>query len=299
MIARKLGLGLDALLGGPTVAEAAKPAASHVAPAAAPAPVAPAVPTDAPIDAIRANPAQPRTLFDEEDLASLAGSIRRSGVLEPLVVRRRDGTFELIAGERRLRAAKMAGLTRVPIHLREVSDREMLQLALVENIQRKDLNPMEKARAFRQLLQLNAWTQEQAAEALSLARPTVANFIRLLELPAEVQEAVSRGTISMGHARALLGTTNRTLQAKLVKQIVDEELPVRAVEKMVAAAAAPSTARPAASPGKEPYIADLERRLGQFFGTRVTIRTRAKGGEMTVEWFSNEQFNGMIRKLGV
>ncbi len=103
----------------------------------------------------------------------------------------------------------------------------------------------------------------------------------------------------MGHARALLGTTNRTLQAKLVKQIVDEELSVRAVEKMVAAAAAPSTTKPAAAPGKEPYVADLERRLSQFFGTRVTITARAKGGEMTVEWFSNEQFNGMIRKLGV
>ncbi len=277
MIARKLGLGLDALLSG------AAPAREG---------------SDAAVDEIRPNPFQPRSLFDEEDLKSLAASIRASGVLQPLVVRPRDGAFELVAGERRLRAAKLAGLARVPVVVRETDDRAMLQLALVENVQRRDLNPMEKARSFRQLQQLNAWTQDQAAEAVGLSRPTVANFIRLLDLPPEVQEAVSRGTISMGHARALLGTSNRGLQLRLVQQTVAEDLSVRAVERMVAASGA-GRPRPAPAAAKEPYIADLERRLSQFFGTRVTLKTRAKGGEMVVEWFSNEQFNGLLKKLGV
>jgi ParB family transcriptional regulator, chromosome partitioning protein len=297
--ARKLGLGLDALL-----APAPAPAAAATAPSAAL--VQPAAPpafgagpgNEVPVDAIRPNPCQPRQTFDEDDLKSLAGSIRASGVLEPLVVRRQDGSFELIAGERRLRAAKLAGLTRVPVHIRQVDDRQMLQLALVENVQRKDLNPMEKARAFKQLIALNGWTQEQAADSLSLARPTVANFMRLLELPPEVQEAVSRGTLSMGHARALLATSNRTLQIRILKDIVDQDLSVRAVEKMVAATAVPAGAR-ASAPAKEPYMADLERRLSQFFGTRVTIQPKGKGGQMIVDWFSNDQFNAIVRKLGV
>ncbi len=284
MIARKLGLGLDALLNGPhEVAERAVHEASA---------------GNAPVDQIRANPSQPRTFFDEEGLASLAASIKASGVIEPLVVRRRDGAFELVAGERRLRAAKMAGLTRVPIVVREVDDREMLQLALIENIQRRDLNPMEKARAFRQLMEVNAWTQDQAAEAVGLGRPTVANFLRLLELPVEIQEAVSRGTLSMGHARALLGTANRTLQIRVLRQTLTEDLSVRAVEKLISAAA-PKTLSKASGAQKEPYVVDLERRLSQFFGTRVTLVQRSKGGDMIVEWFSNEQFNGLIRKLGV
>ncbi|MBI2932524.1 MAG: ParB/RepB/Spo0J family partition protein [Planctomycetes bacterium] len=301
MIARKLGLGLEALLSGPPESSASVPAPAGP-PAEKPAEIAvQAAPTEAPVDRIRANPFQPRRLFDEGDLDALAGSIRKSGILQPIVVRPREGLYELVAGERRLRAARLAGLTNVPIVVRETDDKQMLQLALVENIQRRDLNPIEKARAFRDLLGLNGWTQEQAAEALGLSRPTVANFIRLLELPPEVQEAVSRGTISMGHARALLATSNRVLQLRLLKQILSDDLSVRAVEKLVAASGTAQTRAKTleSAPGKDANTADLERRLSQFFGTRVTLRPRAKGGEMIVEWFSTDQFNGLMRKLGV
>src|SRR5262245_24490462 len=189
---RRLGLGLDALLG----ASAAEPVA-----VAAPPPEGPARNGDglvyAPLDELRPNPHQPRTVFDEEDLDSLAASIKSSGVLQPIVARRRDGMLEIVAGERRFRAARKAGLDRLPVIVRNVDDHAMLQMALIENLQRRDLNPLEKARAFRQLMQANAWSQEEAAKAIGLGRPTVANFLRLLDLPADVPEAVDAGTRSM------------------------------------------------------------------------------------------------------
>lgn len=293
MIARKLGLGLDALLAVPVAVES--PAPVSVTAAAVAAAVEP--PREIALDTVRTNPQQPRTAFDEEDLAALAASIRKSGILQPVLVRPKDGGFELVAGERRLRAAKLAGLAKVPVVVRDIDDRAILQIALVENLQRRDLNPMEKARAFRQLVQMNGWTQDQAAESLGLSRPTVANFMRLLELPPEVQEAVSRGTVSMGHARALLATSNRALQLRILKDILAHDLSVRAVERLVSAQAPkPAVGRPAV---KETYVQDLERRLSRFFGTRVTLHPRAKGGNMVIEWFSNDQFNGMIRKLGI
>ncbi len=285
---RRLGLGLDALLGGAGTEPSAEAAA--VRPAAIP-------PTDAGLDELSPNPHNPRATFDEEELKSLSESIRQSGVLQPVVVRLKAGAMEIVAGERRWRAAKLAGLVRVPIVVREVSDAQMLQVALVENLQRQDLNPIEKARAFRQLLQLNGWSQDQAAAALGLARPTVANFLRLLELPADVQDAVARGAISMGHARALLGTTNVATRLLILKKIVAEDLSVRAVEKLVAAQ---PQAKPKAGPkSKDPYIADLEQKLGQHFGTKVEIATRGKGGSITLHYYSNAHFTELMRKVGV
>src|SRR5215831_12580207 len=229
---KRLGMGLGALIGG------------EPEPVAVAAPKAVEAPTTMEINTIRPNPYQPRSEFDPKEIESLAESLKKDGLLQPVVVRPAGaGFYQLVAGERRWRAAKLAGLSRIPVVIRDVEDKKMLELALVENIQRRDLNPMEKARAFRQLMTLNGWTQEQLADQLGMGRPTVANFIRLLDLPLEVQEAVAHNTITMGHARALLAVTQRGTMMQILKKIVEEDLSVRAVEQMV-------TTKPSASSSK-------------------------------------------------
>jgi ParB family chromosome partitioning protein len=242
---------------------------------------------------VQPNPFQPRANFDESEIRSLADSLRRQGLLQPVVVRPVDGHFELVAGERRWRAARMAGLDRIPALVREVDDRKMLELALVENLQRRDLNPIEKARAFRQLLEINGWTQEGLADAMGLARPTVANFMRLLELPAEVQEAVSRGTLSMGHARALLAAPNRAVMLQLLRKVIEEDLSVRALEQLLVRK--PSSAPAAAGKPKEPYLVELEQKLMDRLGFKAEIQPRA----IVVPFGSNEQLTAILRRLGV
>jgi ParB family chromosome partitioning protein len=281
-------MGLDALLG------AAEPfSATHNDAATATAPPPPAGTVETAL--VRPNPFQPRTDFDESELKALADSIRREGLLQPVVVRPVEGGhYQLVAGERRYRAAKMAGLDRIPALVREIDDRKMLELALVENVQRRDLNPMEKARAFRQLMQLNSWTQEQVAEAVQLGRPTVANFMRLLELPVEVQEAVSRGTISMGHARALLGAPHRGAQLQLLKRVVLEDLSVRALEQLISRKPAPAIP---SAPGRsrEPYLAELEQKLMDKLGFRVEIMPEA----IVIPYGSNDQLTAILRRMGI
>jgi ParB family chromosome partitioning protein len=293
---RRLGLGLDALLG----AGAAEPVAI-----AAPQPDAPARNGDglvyAPLDEVRPNPHQPRTTFNDEDLDSLAASIKTSGVLQPIVTRRREGMYEIVAGERRFRAARLAGLDRVPVIVRNVDDHAMLQMALIENLQRRDLNPLEKARAFKQLMADNAWSQEEAANAVGLGRPTVANFLRLLELPPDIQEAVAGGTLSMGHARALLSVTDAARRLVLMKRIVAEDLSVRAVEQLAALQPeAKSRHRGDKFPArKDAHITDLERKLSQHLGTKVEIETGGTGGTIAIRYYSNAQFGEVMRRMGV
>ena len=276
---KRLGMGLGALIGSD----------------AEPQPVTVTEPANTiEISAIRPNPYQPRGEFDEKEIQSLAESLKRQGILQPVVVRKAgDGFFQLVAGERRFRAAKLAGLSRVPAVVREVDDKRMLELALVENLQRKDLNPIEKARAFRQLMQLNNWTQEDLADAVGLGRPTVANFLRLLELPPEIQEAVSRGTISMGHARALLGVSNRARMMQVLKMIMEEDLSVRAVEKLVSQRTPTAPAAP--SSRKEPYLAELEQKLMDKLGFRAEIMPEA----IVIPYGSNSQLTSILRRLGV
>ena len=293
---RRLGLGLDALLGAST----AEPVAI-----AAPPPEAPARNGDgllyAPLDELRPNPHQPRTVFDEEELDSLAASIKTSGVLQPIVARRRDGMLEIVAGERRFRAARKAGLDRLPVLVRNVDDHAMLQMALIENLQRRDLNPLEKARAFRQLMQANAWSQEEAAKALGLGRPTVANFLRLLELPSDVQEAVASGALTMGHARALLAVSDPAARLVLMKKIVAEDLSVRAVEQLAAVRPEAKTRHKGAKfdAKKDPYIVDLERKLSQHLGTKVEIETRGSAGTIAIRYYSNAQCGEVMRRMGL
>lgn len=277
---RRLGMGLGALLGGEGESSNNNEQQGAVE-----------------VSLIRPNPFQPRAEFDEGEIAALAESLKRQGVLQPVVVRPAEGGFyELVAGERRWRASKKAGLDRIPAVIREVDDRRMLEMALVENIQRRDLNPIEKARAFRQLMQLNSWTQEEVADAVGLGRPTVANFIRLLELPPEIQEAVSRGTITMGHARALLGVAPRSAQLQMLRRIIEEDLSVRALEKLARRRSEPSSeSGNGGSSRREPYLEELERKLMDRLGVRVEIMPEA----IVIPYGSNQQLTAILKRLGV
>ncbi len=286
---RRLGMGLDALLGaGETFGNGNGNGQGETGTAVQ------APPGTVETELIRPNPFQPRSEFDEEEIRTLAESLRREGMLQPVVVRPSGGIYQLVAGERRWRAAKLAGLERVPALVRRVDDRKMLELALVENLQRRDLNPIEKARAFRQLMQLNSWTQEQVADAVGLGRPTVANFVRLLDLPPEIQEAVSRGTLSMGHARALLAASQRGTQMQLLKRVILEDLSVRALEQLISRKA-PAARPPAGGRSREPYLAELEQKLMDKLGFRAEIMPEA----IVIPYGTNDQLTAILRRLGV
>ena len=276
---RRLGMGLGALLG-------------ETPDAAAPAPEAV---NTIEVKSVRANPYQPRQEFDDNEIRQLAESLKRQGVLQPIVVRPAGpGFFELVAGERRWRAARLAGLERIPAMVKAVDDKKMLELALVENIQRRDLNPMEKARAFRQLMQQHSWTQEDLADAVAMSRPAVANFMRLLELPAEIQEAVSRGSLSMGHARALLAVADRAKQMSLLKSILADDLSVRAVEQLVSKKPGAAAAK-AGAKGRDAHTAELEQKLMDKLGFKVSILPDS----IVIPYASNAQLTNILRRLGV
>ncbi|MGE5577139.1 MAG: ParB/RepB/Spo0J family partition protein, partial [Syntrophothermus sp.] len=186
-----------------------------------------------PISAIKPNPFQPRQHFDEEKLAELAASIKEHGVVQPLILRQREEGYELVAGERRWRAAQLAGLKEVPVVVKGLNDLQMMQIALVENLQREDLNPLEEARAYARLLNEFSMTQEEIAFTVGKSRPVVANTLRLLHLPEEIQESVSRGTISMGHARTILGLESPEQQITAWEKILKDQLSVRETERLV------------------------------------------------------------------
>ncbi len=251
-----------------------------------------------PLDRVHPNPFQPRSHWDEGDLDRLAASIRKSGVLQPVLVRPKGDGYELIAGERRLRAARRAGLESIPAIVRQADDEEVRVLALIENIQRTDLNPMEKARSFKALLERSGWTQQQVAEEVGLQRASVANYLRLLELPAEIQSQVERGRLSMGHARALLSAPPGRRPA-LAKQILAEGLSVRAAERLASAATKPSREAKEETPPSDrpPWIADMEEQLLRVLGCRVQIRYRRGRGRITLEVGGREQFQRIYELL--
>ena len=257
-------------------------------------------PTELPLSAIRPNPMQPRTGFEEREMAELVESIRSVGILQPLVVRKVGETYELIAGERRFRAAEMLGLGTVPIVERATNDDEMLTLALVENLQREDLNPIEKGKGFKGLIERFGLTQEEAAKRIGKDRSTLANFIRLLELPESVQHIVSRGTISMGHARALLGLKHASSQQALALRIEEEGLSVREVEHIVGGAKdQPKSTKPAASKRKPPHIRDLEDRIREHFGTKVSIDRNSHRGKLTIHFYTDDDLQRILDVLGL
>ena len=251
-----------------------------------------------PLKKIELNPKQPRFNVDPEELERLADSIRASGVIQPVVVRPGDaaaGTYELVVGERRIRAAKLAGLETVPALVRDVPDGKMLELALVENIQRADLNAIEKASAVRQMIAELALTQEEAGRRLGLDRTTITNLLRLLELSDEIQQMVSRGTLSAGHARALLSVENEGVRARLAKKISAKGLSVREAERLAVREAGTRATR---LHQPSPNVAQLEESLSQALGTRVEIRPgRRKGGRIVIQFTDHDDFERLYESL--
>src|SRR2546428_3270311 len=225
------------------------------------------------IDQIEPNPNQPRKSFESRGLAELAASVRSSGLIQPVVVRRFDSGYQLIAGERRWRAARQAGLERIPAIVREATDAESLELALIENLLREDLNPMEEAEAYRNLLAQFSWTQEQLAQRIGRDRTSIANALRLLRLPDEIQADLRGGRLTMGHARALLALTTTAEQLKLRDEILAHDWSVRATEDSIRAteSAPPPRRTPRRRRGHSPELAALEQSLQRALMTRVVI----------------------------
>lgn len=325
---RRLGRGLEALLGR-TNPESPRPELSlHVPDAeqmesqgepSADSPAARETATEetsaaslmAAIEDIRPNPFQPRRDFDTAEISALADSLRQHGLIQPILVRRAADGFQLIAGERRLRAATEAGWLEVPVQVREADDRQLAELAIVENLQRKDLNPLEKAASFEQYLERYGCTQEELAGRLAIDRSTIANLIRLLELPAEVQDAIRGGRITQGHARALLPLGDEREQIAFCQRIQTEGISVRATEQAVqdlihAGDAGPSGAAATAPGGKPAHAArarsqnlsSLEQQFRAALGTKVVIRQTAKGrGKIVIPFSSSEEFQRLREYL--
>jgi len=268
MARKALGRGLEALLPKPT---AAPTSADGAAPEQQPLGAI----TEVDIDLVRPNPRQPREHFKEAALETMAASLRERGMLQPLVVRRQGDGYQIIAGERRWRAAQRAGWHRVPVVVREATTTEALELALIENVQREDLNPLEEARAYEFLSSDAGLTQEQIAERVGRERSTVANYVRLLSLPERIQELLVDGSLRMGHARAILGLEGRAAQTRLAEAVVSAGLSVRQTESRVRAAR--SSARRGERPAEDPDTVAAEERLSRALGAPVKIRGKEKG----------------------
>ncbi|MDQ3528655.1 MAG: ParB/RepB/Spo0J family partition protein [Actinomycetota bacterium] len=256
------------------------------------------------LSTIHPNPRQPRAAFDERALEELAQSLREVGLLQPILVRPiGDRRYEIIAGERRFRAARLAGLEEIPAILRHTDDAALLTEALIENVHRADLNPLEEAAALQQLLDDFALTHEELARRLGKSRSAVSNALRLLALPAELQRAVAAGSLSAGHARALLGASDQGLQQRLAQRVIAEELSVRATEELVrmadadAAATVEQLARSAQRRRQAPYD-DLQRRLTDALATKVQIRGTARRGRIVIDYAGSEDLQRLLQVLG-
>ncbi len=287
---RRLGKGLGSLLGTPQQPEAS---------------------STIPLAAIRANPQQPRQVFDESGLEDLRESIKAHGVLQPIIVRRAGAGYELVSGERRCRAARLAGLAEIPAIVRDdITDQQMLELALVENVQRQDLDPLERARGFRALMDSLRLTQEEVAAKVGLKRATVANHLRLLDLPPRVQEGLAKGLISMGHAKALLAIHEPRACETLMEQAIRKQLSVREVEQRARELTAPprsgsgpfanKSARDAAAHSEVlmPWAREFQTRLQDALGTRVHIHHGpGQRGKIVIEYFSTTDLERAVEHI--
>lgn len=246
------------------------------------------------------NPRQPRTHFNPEDLAELVHSVREFGVLQPVVVRKNtDGDYELIMGERRTRAAREAGLDAIPAIVRETADEDLLRDALLENLHRSELNPLEEASAYQQLLEDFGITQEELATRIGRSRPQISNTIRLLKLPVPVQQRVAAGVLTAGHARAILSLETPEAMQRLADKVVNEDLSVRATEE--AAKSQPTTAgkTPKPTPGaRRAYLDEVAGKLGDRLNTRVKIALGARKGQVTIDFASIQDLNRILEELG-
>jgi len=301
MVDRRLGRGLDFFLSG----------GRQTTPSQPPPPEARGATPDQARDGdvrtvaigdLTTSPFQPRKTFKDEELNQLAQSLKGSGMLQPILARAVSGKLEIVAGERRWRAAKLAGLQQVPVLVREITDEESAVFGLVENLQREDLNAMEKAEAFKVLMTKLGTTQEEVAKRVGMERSSVANFLRLLDLPAAVQAHVSRGTLSMGHARALLGLADRDLIEKTADETIRQALSVRALEAKIKAANEALTAKPGSKPKASPrerpvWLNELEETLVETLGTPVSIRYAKKRSQITIECAGRDEFERILERL--
>jgi ParB family chromosome partitioning protein len=294
---RGLGRGLDALIARPPTGDAAAP---NGAAAAQPGAVSAQF---VEIGRIEPNPRQPRRQMPEQQLEELAASIREHGIIQPLLVTQipsPGGTprYQLIAGERRWAAAKRAGLVRVPVVVREAAGPELLELALVENVQREDLNPLEEAAAYQQLAGEFGLTQDQIGRRVGKSRFAVNNTMRLLQLPATIQQAVLDGQLSEGHARAILGLRDRAQQERLAKQVVERALSVRQTEELVRRRQEPALPSPKGGRPVDRQAQDIEDRFRSVLGTRVSVSRGKRGGRLVIYYFDDEQLQGIYERLG-
>lgn len=245
----------------------------------------------------RPNPYQPRKTFQVEAIEELKQSILTYGIIQPLLVRESVKGFEIIAGERRYRAAKEAGLETVPVIIKDMDDQRMMELALLENLQRENLTPIEEAQAYVNLMKSYSLTQEDLAQKLGKSRPHIANLVRLLQLPAQVTAMINNGELSMGHGRALLGLKDKEALDNVVKKITTEKLNVRQVEQLIQSLNEVKETKKKAKPKKDIFVAEQERLLRQRFGTSVKINQGKKKGKIEIEYYNNKDLERIIELL--
>ena len=275
-----LGRGLNALLGDPVLQNQGEGSVSL------------------PISQVEPGLNQPRKRFDPDSLSELADSIRIHGVIQPLTVRRlSSGYYQIIAGERRWRAAKQAGLDEIPAVIIEADDRKVMELGLIENLQREDLNPAEEARGYQTLMTDYGLTQEQVAQRMGKSRPAVTNALRLLNLPEDLMALVEDGSLSAGHARALLGAPNQTLQRQAAKAVLEKGLSVRQTEALVKALQKEKKEKPQEDNVLAIYLADIEKNLGSQLGRKVHIQHKGKKGKVELEYYSEDDLDALLRLL--
>lgn len=253
------------------------------------------------VDSIRPNPYQPRRTFDQEGLAELARSIEAAGVFQPIIVRRPDpnlNRYELIAGERRLRATKMTERETIPAIVRVLDDQTMMEVAVLENLQREDLSPLEEAQAYQTLIERLNLTQAQVAARLGKSRPYIANYLRLLGLPEEVKQMLASGELSMGQARTLLGVKDERRLVELAKRVANEGLTVRQIEEIVAGINKKGRQKPVFK-SANPYLREAESQLAGKLGTKVSFQAKRRGGKIVIPYGSNQDLNRILELLGV
>jgi len=253
--------------------------------------------TEALLGDIRPNPYQPRKEFAAEAIQELAESIKEHGVIQPLIVRKSIKGYELVAGERRLRAAKEAGLQRVPVVVKQYTDQQLMEIALIENLQRENLNPIEEAEAYEKLIGHYSYTQDELAKRIGKSRPHVANILRLLQLPLKIRELVAVGSLTMGHARALLPIEDEDQQWQIASDVVKKGLSVRQLEELVKALNVSRETKGKKPVKKEKAFTQMEERLRTYFGTSVRINKGAKKGKIEIEFYSSDDLQRILDML--
>ncbi len=249
------------------------------------------------ISKIAANPFQPRKIFMEEALQELSESIKEHGIIQPIVVRSNGKRYEIVVGERRYRAAKLAGLTEIPAIIKDLTEQEMMELAILENLQREDLTPIEEAEAYQSLMGNLNITQEQLAKRLGKSRPHIANLVRLLQLPDKIREQVNIGELSMGQGRTLLGLKNKRRIPELAQKVIKEQMNVRQLEALVQQYNAPVSRETKKAEKKDVFVRATEAQLRDFFGTQVQITKSKKKGKIEIEFYSEDDLGRIMELL--